>query len=135
MGRRLATCLIAAALLVSSLAAFADAGAGPTATASGQRTYAKFAFGRQYKPRTFRFGMSGRVTSMSWSKWGRKIARGRGIYQFNNCIPFCAAGTIIPTPASVVLTGREPCGTRFIFRRFKLYYAGQKTSGPSFCKK
>ena len=78
--------------------------------------------------------MSAGVTDMRWSKWGKKFARGRGKYQFNDCQPNCAAGTITPIPATVFLTGRELCGGRFIFHRFKLYYAGHKTGGPASCK-
>ena len=120
--------------LAASGVAVARGSNGPSAVASGQKTYAKFSSGRQYRPGTFRFGMSGQVNSMGWAKWGKKIARGTGTYQFNDCIPYCAAGTITPTPASVVLTGRESCGGRFIFRHMKIYYAGRKTTSPAFCK-
>ena len=127
-------CFLVVCLAVGFSAVAAGSDRGPTATIAGQKTYAKFCCGRQYRPGTFRFGMSGFVTDMSWSKWGKKIARGTGTYQFNNCIPDCAEGTITPTPASVILTGREPCGGRFIFHRFKMYFAGHKTGGPGFCK-
>jgi hypothetical protein len=137
--KHLATYLVLAAVDCLALATWATsvspgALAAPVATTAGQKTYAKFGFGRQYKPGTFRFGMSGFVTDMSWFKWGKKLARGQGTYQYNDCIPYCAAGTIHPTPASVILTGRERCGGRFLFSHFKIYYAGRRTGGPTYCK-
>ena len=121
-------------LLGASSSALAAAGEGPTAATSGQKTYAKFCCGRQYRPGTFRFGMSSFVTDMTWSKWGKKLARGTGTYQYNNCVPDCADGTISPTPATVVLTGRVACAGHFLFHHMKLYYAGRKLRSSTFCK-
>ena len=120
--------------LRASSSASLGAGNEPTAIASGQPTYAKFCCGRQYRPGTFRFGMSSFVTDMNWSKWGKKLAQGTGTYQYNNCVPDCADGTITPTPATVVLTGRVPCPGRFLFHHMKLYYAGRKLRSSTFCK-
>ena len=72
---------------------------------------------------------------MSWSKWGKKLAQGTGSYRVNDCLPSCAEGTITPTPANVVLTGRERCGRIFVFSRMKVYFAGQKRTSRPFCLK
>jgi hypothetical protein len=102
---------------------------------AGQKTYAKFTSKKLYKPGTFFFGAHEVIENVSWSKWRKKLARGTGTYQVNDCIPYCAAGTIHPTPSSIFLTGRERCGRIFVFSHMKVYFAGQKrTSQPSCVK-
>jgi hypothetical protein len=126
--------LIAIALVVTGISSGATASeAGPEATSAGQKTYAKFTSKKLYRPGTFFFGAHELITEVSWSKWGKKIARGTGTYQVNDCVPSCADGTITPTPASLVLTGRERCGRIFIFSRMKVYFAGQKRTSRPFC--
>jgi len=135
MLRRGALVLIVAAVC-GSASAFAAAPDGePTAVASGQRTWAKFSGARLYRPSTLGFGAHELITSITWSKWRRKLAIGHGTYHVNDCIPYCAAGTVTPTPATIYLTGRMRCGKRFIFRRLKVYFAGRKRSSPPWCKR
>ena len=94
------------------------------ATAAGQKTWAKFSGAHLYKPGTLTFGAHELITDVHWSKWGKKLARATGTYQVNSCLPDCADGTITPTPTSIVLTGRDVCGNRFVFRRMKVYFSG-----------
>jgi hypothetical protein len=116
-----------------SFAATASA-SGTEASASGQKTWAKFSGAHVYKPSTLFFGAHEEIDNVHWSKWGKKLARGTGTYQVNDCLPDCADGTIRPTPASIVLTGRERCGKRFVFSRLKVYFAGHKRTSVPFCK-
>jgi hypothetical protein len=133
--RRLALVTVVAIAVVIASGALAAGSPGPSAVASGQRTYAKFGLVAQYKPSTFSFGAYEQITGMTWSKWGRKLARGTGTYQVNDCVPNCAEGTITPTPASVVLSGRQLCGKRFLFHRMKVFFRGRKTGTTAFCLK
>jgi hypothetical protein len=135
MGGRLATCGVAAILLLGGTSVLAQGADGPSASAAGQKTYAKFTSKKLYKPGTFFFGAHEVIENVSWSNWGKKIARGTGTYQVNNCLPSCAEGTITPTPSSIVLTGRERCGRIFVFSRMKVYFAGQKRTSRPFCIK
>ena len=126
---------IAVGLVVAlaSLTATAS-GSGPEATAAGQKTYSKFTGKKLYKPRTFLFGAHELIQNVSWSKWGKKLAQGKGTYQVNDCIPSCADGTFTPTPSTIYLTGRERCGKIFVFSRMKVYFAGHKRTSRPFCK-
>ncbi len=126
--------LAAGALLLGGGAAAVDAQGSPGATAAGQKTWAKFSGGHVYKPGTLFFGAHEVITDVHWSKWGKKIARATGTYQVNSCIPDCADGTITPTPAKIILTGRERCGSRFVFRHLKVYFSGHKRTSLPFCK-
>jgi hypothetical protein len=127
------TFLAAGALVFGGGVAAMSAQASPGATAAGQKTWAKFTGAHVYKPQTFFFGAHEEIDNMHWSTWGKTLARGTGTYQVNSCIPDCADGTITPTPATVILTGRELCGNRYVFRRMKVYFSGRKRSAPAFC--
>lgn len=41
----------------------------------------------QYRPRTLYFGASGYPPVWRWSSWNGKVARGRGVFPFNDCVP------------------------------------------------
>ena len=125
---------LATVLALMSSTALANDLNSPKAVPSGERTYARFAGVKQYRPSNFYFGAHEQITGMTWSKWRKKRARGTGSYQVNDCLPSCAEGTITPTPAVVVLTGRTLCGKRFIFRRMKVFFDGRRRSLPPFCK-
>jgi hypothetical protein len=129
--RRMLPILVAGALIAS---VSPGALAGPVATTAGQKTYAKFSGHRAYKPSTLGFGAHELITGITWSKWGKKLAIGHGTYQVNDCIPFCAAGTITPTPSTIYLTGRIRCGGRFIFNKLKVFFNGHRRTSPAFCK-
>lgn len=133
MPRRGALILFVTAAIGTS-SAFAAPGGEPIATSAGQKTWAKFSGARLYRPSTLGFGAHELITSITWSKWRKKLAIGHGTYHVNDCIPYCAAGTITPTPATIYLTGRTRCGKRFVFRRLKVYFAGRKRTSPPFCK-
>jgi hypothetical protein len=135
MKKALSVLLVAAGLVVAGISTGSTAmGSGPKATAAGQKTYSKFTSKKLYKPGTFFFGAHEVIENVSWSKWGKKLAEGTGTYQVNDCIPYCAAGTIHPTPSTIYLTGRERCGKIFVFSRMKVYFAGHKRTSQPFCK-
>jgi hypothetical protein len=46
------------------------------------------------RPSTVYFGASQRIYGIRWASWGKRIARGRGIYPTSDCVPNCAEGTI-----------------------------------------
>jgi hypothetical protein len=126
--------LAVGALLLGGRAAAVSAQGSPGATAAGQKTWAKFSGAHVYRPGTLFFGAHEVITDVHWSYWGKKLARATGTYQVNSCIPDCADGTITPTPANIVLTGRVRCGNRFVFRRLKVFFSGHKRSIGPFCK-
>jgi hypothetical protein len=133
---RFAKCVVAAVLLGLTASGVTIAhGSGPSAVASGQKTYAKFTGVRLYKPSTLGFGAHEQITEITWSKWGKKLAIGHGTYQVNDCVPDCADGTITPTPSTIYLTGRTTCGGHFIFKRLKVFFAGRKRTSLPFCKR
>jgi hypothetical protein len=133
--RRGALTVLVAAVVGGATASAAPHDGGPIAASAAQKTYAKFSGVRLYKPSTLGFGAHELITSISWSKWGKKLAIGHGTYQVNDCIPSCAEGTITPTPAAIYLTGRTTCGGHFIFKRLKVYFAGDKRTSLPFCKR
>ena len=133
--KRQCVLLIAVGLVAGGISAGATAlGKSPDASAAGQKTYSKFTSKKLYKPRTFYFGAHELIQNVSWSKWGKKLAKGKGTYQVNDCIPDCADGTFTPTPSTIYLTGRERCGKIFVFSRMKVYFAGHKRTSTPFCK-
>lgn len=134
MFRRGVLAVAVAATLVCAAAAAEEPAPGSVAESAGQKTYAKFSGKRLYKPSKLFFGAHEVITSISWSKWGKKQATGAGTYQVNNCIPNCAEGTITPTPSTIYLTGRMRCGGYFIFKRMKVYFAGHRRTSLPFCK-
>ena len=87
--------LVALAMLVSTLPSVASSG-DVEAVSAAKRTYARFSSGKQFMPPTLLFGAHSAVTDLQWSSWGRTLAQGRGNYQFNDCLPSCAKGTITP---------------------------------------
>ena len=125
--------LLAVGSAIASAPALAGAGDGPTATAAAARSYAHFTGVYQYRPASFYFGAHELITDVTWSKWRKKLARATGTYQVNDCLPSCAEGTITPTPAVIVLTGRKACGKRFVFRRLKVFFDGRRRGSRGFC--
>ena len=43
------------------------------------------------------------VTNIVWSSWNDLGAVGKGSWQYDNCLPDCAGGTVTPTPATIIL--------------------------------
>lgn len=78
------------------------------------------------RPRIIYIGASQRIYELRWRSWNGRVARGRGIFPFNNCIPYCAAGRITEYPVRVKLSSPRRCGSRFRYLRLTWSYAGRK---------
>lgn len=125
-----------AGVLIVAVCAAAASGvvrSGPEAVTAGERTYAGFTGAKKYRPGRLAFGAHELIIDVTWSKWREKVARGRGTYLVNDCMPYCAAGTITPTPTAVVLTGRIACAKRNVFRLMKVYFDGRRRTSRGFC--
>lgn len=61
------------------------------------------------------------LRKMTWSTWGESVARGTGVYYWNDCDPNCSAGTTYRAKADIVLDrvrvqAGEPVFTRATIR-------------------
>ena len=81
------------------------------------------------RPRIIYFGASQRIYDLRWQSWGGRVARGRGTFPANDCIPNCAGGTITPHRVKVRLTEPSPCGPRwrYLVMRFTFPSAARPT--------
>jgi putative transposase len=95
------------------------------------RTYFSGSGRRRYKPRVLYFGASQRIYDVSWRRWGRKVARGRGTFPANDCIPYCAAGTITPYRVAVKLSRPRICNGFIQYLTLRWTYRnGQPPGAP-----
>ncbi len=78
------------------------------------------------RPRIIYIGASQRIYGLRWRSWNGRVARGRGIFPFNNCIPYCAAGRITSYPVRVKLSSPRRCGSRYRYLRLTWRYSGRK---------
>jgi hypothetical protein len=53
--------------------------------------------------------------ALHWSAWGGTVAKGRGLYQQDDCVPNCAQGTYHHSPAIVHLGGDGVCKGRHVY--------------------
>ncbi len=75
------------------------------------------------------FGASQRIYGISWRRWARAAARGRGIYPVNNCIPYCAAGRVTDYPVTVRLSRIRVCNGYEQYLTMKRTYVGRGPTG------
>jgi hypothetical protein len=52
------------------------------------------------------------VDHLRWSSWGGRVAVGRGVYHFNDCVPACVSGHFHTLGATVRLFTRRACPGR-----------------------
>jgi hypothetical protein len=52
------------------------------------------------------------IDHLRWSSWGGRVAVGRGVYHFNDCIPACAGGRFHTLGATLRLFTRRACPGR-----------------------
>ena len=91
---------------ILAVAMIAIAATFGTAAASA-KTYYRTPFGKVvYKPKTVDFHDL-KLTKLKWRHWGSKVARAHGRSRVNDCIPYCAAGTIHFGSASVHIYRRQ----------------------------
>ena len=117
------------ALIVAVLAALAV-----PATAAASRTYWAQGWSGSspvYRAKTLQ--VSGDSTyfmrHMSWSRWGRDIARGHGKAAVDDCDPNCAEGTFHTYPVRVRLKNpKKVCGHRF-FTTIVIVYTDRHPAG------
>lgn len=78
------------------------------------------------RPRTMYVGASQRFLNLRWRDWGQRVAQARGTFPFNDCIPYCAKGTITNRPMRVALSRPRMCASRLQYTRVTYRVA----SGP-----
>lgn len=67
---------------------------------------------RRIRPALIYIGASQRIYSLRWRSWGRRIARARGVFPANSCVPSCVEGTLTPHPVRVTLSQPRLCDDR-----------------------
>jgi hypothetical protein len=79
--------------------------AGPAAAAAADRVYAldPLTSKLKVKPRTLSFSDRD-MTELRWRRWGRKVARARGIARILTCNPNCGSGGAETTATTVKLS-------------------------------
>ncbi len=100
-----------------------------TLPASRCRVYVTGSDERRYKPSILYFGASQRIFNIRWQRWGRATAIGVGTYPVNDCIPYCAAGSITDYPVTVRLSRRRVCNGYVQYLTMRRTYRGQAPSG------
>lgn len=76
------------------------------------------------RPRTMYVGASQRFLDLRWRGWGQRVARARGTFPANDCVPYCAKGTITNRPMSVALSRPRMCASRLQYMRVTYRVAG-----------
>jgi hypothetical protein len=71
------------------------------------------------RPSVLYFGASGYLPVSSWPSWNGRVARGRGVFPYNDCIPYCADGTVTRYPAKLTLSRARRCGGRYRYLRLR----------------
>lgn len=56
--------------------------------------------------------------------WGDATVSGRGTYVYNDCTPDCASGTFHHHPVTFYLSGRKTVGSRRLYTKIEVSYAG-----------
>jgi hypothetical protein len=62
------------------------------------------------------------LKSIRWTGWSATVARGTGVEEVNDCIPYCAAGKFHSYPVAITLDRVE--SNRFT--RLRLHYSGAR---------
>lgn len=65
-----------------------------------------------------------RARQLSWSRWGRKQALGRGVFVINDCEPSCIVGNFQQREGRIVLKERRFCKelNKYVFMSGKVIY-------------
>jgi hypothetical protein len=76
----------------------------------GERVYMAGTDDRpRVRPRIIYIGASQRIFGLRWRSWHGRVARGRGVFPGNSCVPSCAEGRISNHPVSVRLSRPRLC--------------------------
>ena len=85
--------------------------------------------GIRYRPKTVYFGASQFIKRIRWASWGRSVAKGKGVYPVNDCIPYCAAGSYTDYPVLVRLSRPRFCNGHYQYLRMTRTYRGKRPTG------
>jgi len=87
---------------------------------------------RFYRPRTVFFGAHSAIVRVHWFSWGGRRARGTGLLEYNDCLPFCARGHITRYRVHLTLSDRGFCDAagELAYRRLVYRYTRRKPQGP-----
>lgn len=89
-----------------------------------ERIFVTSHLGTRVRPRTMTVGASQQFLNLRWRNWGRRVARARGTFPWNDCAPYCARGTITNRPMRVALSRPRMCAGRLQYMRVTYRIAG-----------
>ena len=115
--------LVSTALIVAAIVP-ANPSASESRGSSSHRlrkVYAHFAEPYQYKPRTLYIG-NYLIEKLEWSRWNYSTTTGAGVFPYNNCKPYCAAGHITRYETTVTLGRQVLCPGKHVFIYTRLKY-------------
>jgi len=129
MNRRLSTALLSTAgLLAASALGVAAANAAP----AGTTTIINCAGKNVAKPTELTItcadgGVS--INKITWSSWNPNVATGKGVLDWNTCLPEnCAAGKVVSYPVTIKLGGLAHAPKSLVFSKMTL---GFPQGGPA----
>jgi hypothetical protein len=85
----------------------------------------------RYKPKQVYFGNTAPITGLRWRRWGHSVARGRGVFHYNDCDPYCAAGSFTSYRVNLRLSRIRRCDGRLQYLTLVWRYVGSKPPGGS----
>ena len=84
----------------------------------------------RYRPKKIYFGNTRPITDLRWRRWGHGVARGRGVFHYNDCDPYCAAGHYTSYRVTLRLKRIRRCDGRLQYLDLIWRYVGSKPPGP-----
>jgi hypothetical protein len=122
----IASCMLAAAIVIAALAMSASASAPLKITNCNKA---------QTKPKTVVLTCGDANTAlknMSWTSFGGATAAGKGTYVTNTCEPNCASGKNVSYPVTVKATGSKKCnGGVSVYGKASFTFTGAKKPGKN----
>lgn len=108
----------------------ATAATGP---ANARTYYPNCNFKLRYKPGTIILACgdyNAQLRNLRWYRWRARVAKARGVYRYNDCNPYCAAGHFQSRTARVVLSRKRYCSylDADVFTRIKVIPRGARTT-------
>jgi hypothetical protein len=116
----IASCVLAAALVIAALAIPASAASSKKITNCNKAAS---------KPKSITLTCADANTALnkiSWSSFGGSTAKGKGTLVVDLCEPNCASGKNASYPASVVATGSKKCKGATVYGKLTLTFTGSK---------
>jgi hypothetical protein len=85
-----------------------------------------------YKPRFLLLGASFALDRARWQRWNGPVAKGTARLPYNDCVPYCAAGTTTYYRVSVRLSRARLCNGVYQYLTLRYRYLGRRPPGAPF---